>query len=1670
MTDEVAIQISIDPVTLVSQECIRIISEIRKNSRFFQSGVAAILSSSDTINLFNDEFISNFKSLKFTDVSSGKKSSHNSGIKLQTHSATGSSSNNNSNDPVLGAFLQLKSLLSEIDSLKEIDSLTILQPYFMLLTSPSTSGLITSITLNSLTRLFEYEILFNACHHTNIETNVNQLIDSLTHISFESSDPSLDDSVLFKVLELILRIIKNDNYNIFIANDVFSEVIQISLSLACNKKRSEVLRRYAEQVSNSITIIVFNKLRYLSTDQSEKKHLSIDLNFFYQYFSNLISIVSVENQYYHTESTKIFVLRLLSTILETSGKMMPNHPQLLKLVSNQLFKNLLTIILKNDSLNLLQAALQCFICLNLILSEHLTLQLEFAYENIFKSILPADDFYGLDESIDENSNPPLKAESSKSSTSTNGASSSSTRTSTPVTAGTSGAIISSRNPLAKELIIESLSLLWSHSSDLLINLFINFDCKFDSKNISLIFIKFLNKLAESSSASITTNNVPPICLEGLLQFINGLNVRVKKLKRQGIEFDSKRFEENKILKLKARKEEFLNILNTLNNDDFKTGIKELRARGFLSSGLDEVEEQEELGEFFYFKASLLNKKAVGEFIAKPKNLTILINFLSHFSFQGKRVDESLRLLLEKFRIPGESQQIERVVENFASKYVDDQNFEKVVEDYEAAKAAFADGKIKKEPIEPVTPEKDGVFILSYAIIMLNTDLHNPKIKEHMKFEEFKKNLRGVYKEGKDYPEWYLKSIYNSINSKEIIIPEEHYGTDKWFTGSWDLLMSINPNSQKNFSFAFEKAIEDPHRDEDEYQKINSNGIAIEDLDVVIVSHFDKVLFNSSYAMLIKSFLHVFEETSDDHRIAKLMSIIDKCANIASYYQLDDVLDSILDKLARSTTLTGEKKSDVTIGDDEFIRDVIPTTQLTLLKNKTPVVAIDPNVDKIANEESLSDSAILYGSRRNIKGESSVSSSSIPISRTSLETTDNDPDIITISETSTWFGRDFKAQISFIALFNIIRRGNFNQLSKSLSKVVMIILKLFDNGMIDGNFFGKFQQEYQLPKLPIVRPQYIIDHTTTKKENEVEQVSLFSAFTSYLKINSDEPPEPTNEEIDATLSALNCIATSKIEQLFEFNRDGITLSNVPSKELIFGFLKMLPNYSKSNKLAYQSDVLFIFESTVALSVMVKDQPYYTELAEKIMKDIDKLIVINEKNHQKLLDEMAMVRLLGYELILFNHLHDKFDNVAGILKRGIQLLATIDGSKQGILDALSEFIEPELVKIVKESNDADDWKHLVVLTLEEYWKLLRNIASLTAHVDKVFEFMNELVVSYPNKIVPENYMAVLGLFDEVSSMGAIGSTYEQELELFKLGGGDSGKELPSTNPHQNLIGLSKKSIDLTLKLREVVIREDFVTVEKKTKTSCWYSLIQALGHQTFNPCREIRGHALKMLTHTLLSWDITRQEYVSARGIFELDIFPLVTELLKDEVLYCDYYGMAKTKQDVLSNIVKIYLQYLNKFYIAKQESYDEGSELSYIWLNLLDVFQNLVVDETHQIETQQMAPKKKAVMMKNKKKKKALEPVIRESSKELIKNSLLYMHDCGYLEVKNENHQYLWKETWNRIGKMYPELEAEFKKELEEIDKMPMEAPEKKEVSINEESENKQAEEVEVEINREDKDK
>ena len=150
----------------------------------------------------------------------------------------------------------------------------------------------------------------------------------------------------------------------------------------------------------------------------------------------------------------------------------------------------------------------------------------------------------------------------------------------------------------------------------------------------------------------------------------------------------------------------------------------------------------------------LSKKMLGEFICdlqKPFHQAVLLAFVAEMDFSGLHLDIALRQLLAEVSIPGEAQKIEKLVEVFSQRYIDcNQMFV----------SSF------KSP--------DAIFILSYAMVLLNTDLHNKSIKPErkMKQEDFLRNLRGVDC-GADIDAEMLRGIYDRIKTGEFKQGSDH---------------------------------------------------------------------------------------------------------------------------------------------------------------------------------------------------------------------------------------------------------------------------------------------------------------------------------------------------------------------------------------------------------------------------------------------------------------------------------------------------------------------------------------------------------------------------------------------------------------------------------------------------------------------------------------------------------------------------------------------------------------------------------------------------------------------------------------------------------------------------------------------------------------------------------
>nr|XP_046252174.1 IQ motif and SEC7 domain-containing protein 1-like isoform X1 [Scatophagus argus] len=186
-------------------------------------------------------------------------------------------------------------------------------------------------------------------------------------------------------------------------------------------------------------------------------------------------------------------------------------------------------------------------------------------------------------------------------------------------------------------------------------------------------------------------------------------------------------------------------LNLFNKKPEK-GIQYLIERGFVSDTPVGIAR-------FILERKGLSRQMIGEFLGSRQqfNKDVLDCVLDEMDFSGMDLDDALRKFQAQIKVQGEAQRVERLVEAFSQRY------------------CVCNPVLIRQFQNP-----DTIFILAFAIILLNTDMYSPNVKPErkMKLEDFIKNLRGV-DNGQDIPRDLLVAIYGRIQKWELRTNDDH---------------------------------------------------------------------------------------------------------------------------------------------------------------------------------------------------------------------------------------------------------------------------------------------------------------------------------------------------------------------------------------------------------------------------------------------------------------------------------------------------------------------------------------------------------------------------------------------------------------------------------------------------------------------------------------------------------------------------------------------------------------------------------------------------------------------------------------------------------------------------------------------------------------------------------
>ncbi|KAL3679071.1 hypothetical protein R1sor_022027 [Riccia sorocarpa] len=143
----------------------------------------------------------------------------------------------------------------------------------------------------------------------------------------------------------------------------------------------------------------------------------------------------------------------------------------------------------------------------------------------------------------------------------------------------------------------------------------------------------------------------------------------------------------------------------------------------------------------------LDKTMIGDYLGQHEEfqLSVMHEYVDSMNFENMKFDQAIREFLKGFRLPGEAQKIDRIMEKFAERYCRDN--------------------------PSLFKNADTAYVLAYAVIMLNTDAHNPMVWPKMSKADFVRiNSSGDAEEHASQE--MLEQIYDSIVKDEIKLKDE----------------------------------------------------------------------------------------------------------------------------------------------------------------------------------------------------------------------------------------------------------------------------------------------------------------------------------------------------------------------------------------------------------------------------------------------------------------------------------------------------------------------------------------------------------------------------------------------------------------------------------------------------------------------------------------------------------------------------------------------------------------------------------------------------------------------------------------------------------------------------------------------------------------------------------
>ncbi|KAF7831044.1 ARF guanine-nucleotide exchange factor GNOM-like [Senna tora] len=779
-----------------------------------------------------------------------------------------------------------------------IDPALYLQPFLDVIQSDETSAPITGVALSSVYKILTLDVIDQ--NTVKVGDAMHLVVDAVTSCRFEVTDPASEEVVLMKILQVLLACVKNKASAMLSNQHVCTIVNTCFLIVHQAGTKGELLQRIARSTMHELVRCIFSHLQDIdnkmctlvngsnslkqehgvlnnehdfasrqlengtsssaydtqllsstmgsnagivveentATDSSGKDNAQHELHLMtkplgvpcmveiFHFLCSLLNVVEHtgmgprSNTIAFDEDVPLFALTLINSAIESGGPFIRLHPKLLNLIQDELFHNLMQFGL---SMSPLVLSMVCSIVLNLY--HHLRTELKIQLEAFFSCII-------------------LR-----------------------VAQGRDGASYQQQE-VAMEALVD-----FCRQSSFMVEMYANFDCDITCNNVFEDIVNLFSKNAFPLNSSLSFMHI--LALDALIAVVQGMAERIDNGSVSS-EYPPMKPEEytplwmekcdnfgdpNQWVPFVSRRKYFkrrLMIGADHFNRDPKKGLEFLQGTHLLPDKLD----PQSVACFLRYTAGL-DKNIIGDYLGNHDKfcVEVLYEFARTFDFQDMTLDTALRLFLETFRLPGESQKIQRVLEAFSERY------------YEQSPHILAN--------------KDAALVLSYSIILLNTDQHNAQVKNKMTVDDFIRNNRQI-NGGNDLPQEFLSELYYSICKNEIsTLPQQGVGYPEMTPSRWIYLMH---KSKKTAPFIVSD--NRAHLDHDMFTILSGPTIA------AISLVFDNAENEEIYQTCIDGFLAV--------------------AKISAHCHLENVLDDLVVSLCKFTTIldpSSAEESVLAFGDD-----------------------------------------------------------------------------------------------------------------------------------------------------------------------------------------------------------------------------------------------------------------------------------------------------------------------------------------------------------------------------------------------------------------------------------------------------------------------------------------------------------------------------------------------------------------------------------------------------------------------------------------------------------------------------------------------------------------------------------------------------------------------------------